>query len=457
MSVSRVSPDQKILFAVHPTGGLGDLGVAVKVRNLFVDRNFVTNEQVQIRSTKSSKCFNCYSFDIEPLTGKRGHRRIVELIPVSNLALQVIASVSGYGEAYFHLRRKEVKTLALKEYGFDADPIIPALDSIYRSLPLGLSTGSIGIYIESDWEAQHQLKGREERMQRLDKVSPEAAKRIRGDLAQFALYMGYSDDTDLRLGFVHAVLQLNTIDDTVVFVLPCLEMSVQKDLLQIGKRNGVGKVIISNEEGEIIHDLNEKGRTVKYCVGDFDHSDLLFILQASEKETLVTGDQTVSEAISANKQFCYEARDYKQTFAGSMRRLFQSFRQETIHPNVRIREWDNFETYSDQMLKIFDPNMQEIFSQFNRYVCINRNCIPIVEMNALEMIESTVKQKVVYLFDIGHFDPTKLEDNTVYILSLDQILLMEIIEKSGRSQLPELSGKHYETGSLSGLHYLVAS
>lgn len=121
---------------------------------------------------------------------------------------------------------------------------------------------------------------------------------------------------------------------------------------------------------------------------------------------------------------------------------------------MKCTRWGSAESYSEMLLNIFSPKWRKAFSQFNRYVCENRNCIPVIEKHALEMISTTEKQRVVYLFDRFQFDPTMLEDGTIYFLNLDQIRSMRITH-SGESLLDELKGKKYETGDLQGSFYLI--
>ncbi|MCB1109718.1 MAG: hypothetical protein KDK64_01960, partial [Chlamydiia bacterium] len=444
-------PNQKILVAVNPIDRLGDLGATVKLAHALI-REIITRDQLEIRSTRSSECFNGLPFEIHPLTKKLFSK--TELIEVSNLALQIIVSTSR-GESYFYLQRKNVKTLSLTEYGFEADPL-PALSSIYCSLSLGLSENQIGIYIEPDWETQHQLTTQEMRMQQFAQTSPETQQRVRGDLAQFALYVGYSKSNELRLGFVDAILQRNQRNEAIVFVLPRLDVGVQDELLKIGKNHGAGTVVISDENGETLQHVNEEGRVVRYCIGSFNHPDLRLMIQASEDEMLVAGDISVSEAISANKQFCYEVYDHKKAFAKSMDTLFQSICQKGENPSIQPKSWGTVETYSNQILRILDPALRPLFSLFNQYVCKERNCIPTIMRHVSEMISTIQKQEIIYLYDHPHFDPTELKDHMTYIVSLDQISSMQISPDTGKSLLPDLAGNVYETRSLGGnLYYLI--
>lgn len=477
MASSSIPLSKKILFTTNPQGGFGDIGCAFKCAHSLVQLGTLDVEQVAIRVTDLGKCqnFQVYNYALAPLFKRREWSSASprEFEEVSDLALQVIAPSTGYGDAFYHLRRKGVKTLSLFEYGFNPDSV-PVLEPFYSSVGLGLGKNKAGIFIEHDWERQHALTTRAHRMERFNEVSPEVQLRIAGDLspeafaASCGLYVGYSSDDTIRLGFVDAILKTNQTDETLVLTLPRFRVDRHESkIVEICRNNHVKTLIISDEKGERSVSIGEEGRTVRCCVGDFNHRDLLLLLQASEEEVLVTGDQTISEAISANKRFCYEQRDHKRTFALSLLTLFsecnpasQSQRNpmsytRSINPTVKESYRNTYVYHSEVMQRLFHPEHREYFTAFNREVCVNHNCVPYIEKTILQMLETDIEQQIVYLFDSDDFDPTQLEDGIVYIISLDQMSQMEIRMDNGRSQLAALEGKTFESGDLAGLFYVV--
>lgn len=469
MASSAIASTQKILFTTNPQDNLGDISCAFKCAQSLVQAGTLEDRQVEIRAPNLERCqnFHQYHFAIGPLLKPRlwHFRGDPELEEVSDLALQVIAPSTGCGDAFYHLRRKGIKTLSLFEYGFDPDRI-PVLEPFYLSVGLGLGPDKAGIFIEHDWEKQHLLTSRAQRMERLNEISSEMRLRVVGDLSLEAfakscgLYVGYSSDDTLRLGFVDALLKTNQSDEMLVFTLPRFDLDKNKRTLEeICRMNHVQTLIISDEKKERSISIGGVGRIVRCCVGDFNHRDLLILWQSSEEEVLVTGDQSISEAISANKRFCYEERDHKVTFSSSLANLFSRCRpiqhaRRTI-PTVKTDRSNTYDSYSKIMQQIFLPAHREHFTAFNREVCKNYNCVPYVDKVIRQMLESGIENKIVYLFDSDHFDPTQLEDGIVYILSLDQVSQMQMRCDNGKSMLPELEGKIFQSGDLAGLHYVV--
>jgi len=469
VACSSVSLSKKILFTTNPQDNLGDVSCSFKCARSLVQAGTLDPEQVEIRAPDLRKCqnFQVYHYPIGPLFKERelrfGSSR--EFEEVSDLALQVIAPSTGCGDAFYHLRRKGVKTLSLFEYGFTPDSI-PVLEPFYSSVGLGLGKGKAGIFIEHDWEEQHALTTRAQRMERFNEVSSEGRMRIVGDLsseafvANCALYVGYSSDDAIRLGFVDAILKTNQTDETLVLTLPRFRADRHEGKMEeICRKNHVKTLIISDESGERSISFGEEGRTVRCCIGDFNHRDFLLLLQSSEEEVLVTGDQTISEAISANKRFCYEERDHKETFALSLLALFSQCNSVShirpLFPTVKANYRNTYVFHSEAMQRIFLPEHRGHFTAFNQEVCKNHNCVPYIKKTILEMLGSDIEQQIVYLFDSDDFDPTQLEDGVVYMVSLDQISQMEIRVDNGKSQLAALEGKTFDSGDLVGLHYVV--
>ncbi|WP_420420713.1 hypothetical protein [Simkania sp.] len=465
-----------VLFTNNPVDNFGDVSCALKCARSLVEAGTLQSRQVEIRpSVRLDKFrgFDHYHFKVSPLFKERkwhdsGPREFEE---ISGLAFQVVAPSNGCGDAFLHLRRKGVKTLSLFEYGFNPDRL-PALEPFYLALGLGLGEDKKGIFIEHDWEKQHALTTRAQRMERFTEISPELQRRILGELPlpAFAescgLYVGYSNDDTMRLGFVDAILNTNLTDETLVLILPRFDANKHENAIrEICELNQVKTLIISDPEKERFVSIAEEGRAVRLCVGSFDHHDLLLLWQSSEEEALVTGDQSVSEAISANKRFCYEERDHKQRFASSMTAIFSNCDPErhpargwhfpAVLPTLRTHNWNTYTSCSTAMQKLFDPKFRAHFTAFNREVCLHHNCVPHIDKAIREMLESEAEKKIVYLFDSDAFDPTQLEDGIVYIISLDQMLGMKIKTDTGESLLPELNGKTFENGNLKDLFYVV--
>ena len=465
----------KVLFTNNPVDNFGDVSCAFKCAQSLVETGALEKRQVEIRPAVGlDKCqgFRHYDFEVAPLFKEREWRFLErEFVEVSDVALQVIAPSNGNGDAFFHLRRKGVKTLSLFEYGFNPDRL-PALEPFYLSLGLGLGKDKKGIFIEHDWKKQHALTTRDQRMERFEEISPDVQRRILGGLSlkdftkSCGLYVGYSNDDTPRLGFVDAILKTNQADETLVLILPRFDVNKHESTIrEICELNQVKTLIISDPEGERSVSIGQEGRTLRLCVGSFNHHDLLLLWQTSEEEALVTGDQSVGEAISANKRFCYEERDHKKTFASSMVKLFSkydptrdpsaSWHIPAVLPTMKANCWSTYTSCSNVMQKIYLPKHRAHFTAFNREVCLYHNCVPNIGEVVRQMLESETEKKIVYLFDSYNFDPTQLEDGIVYIISLDQIIEMQVDSETGKSLLPKLNGKTFESGSLHDLFYVV--
>lgn len=67
------------------------------------------------------------------------------------------------------------------------------------------------------------------------------------------------------------------------------------------------------------------GKALIITLGPFSQEDMRLLWMASEPETVVTGDQSLSEAVASHKKFVYECRTHKRGVASHLQRIFSEF------------------------------------------------------------------------------------------------------------------------------------
>jgi len=334
----------------------------------------------------------------------------------------------------------------------------------------------LGIFIDPNWRNLHEISDSQElKIQKLEELSDEA-KNIVGSLTRFdqgeRLFFGYVSKQDItwQKQFFEEALEQVTQGTDCTFIFP--NFNCGNDIQKIASRLGVKKVIIKEhtieiegvsaiaemfkaqkrmeyyqatgnfledeeEEKRFVSkikeqniDLQEQGSTITICSGSFNHQDLLVLLAASEKQVLITGDQSLTEAISANKIFFYEKLKHKNRLADRVSTLYQGALTQGIK-------------------SLFSEESETIFSQKNREICESKNCYPEIESLIKQSLNTPIDEtkKMSVLAYKGPITADMVEQGRTYWIDAAQAQTLSLCGSSDEFSIH----MHYLVGTVKRL------
>lgn len=428
------------LFVCDKVDNLGDLSCGFKVINDLHERIGVPLKNIFVVSNDVEGCqlFNKYHFKIE----NSKLNTVQKIIDESNIHLQITTSTDR-GTAKHKLTGK-VPVLALCEYDFNTEE--STKDLVCKSL--GLGKEAIGIMVDyslKEWGFSHDAQDPIKRLQQLDEVSPILKKAILGkkEIQKFnetsCLYTSYARNFIL-LEYIKTIYQENIQKKNLVFVLSDISL---KSVIELKLFNvGSIKLLKFNHETQEISAKKSvigTGIKVKIVTGRIKHAEMLTIFKAAHPKVVVTGDQSLSEAISANLNFIYAAADHKHNLQNNLENLgYQTFEYESYR--VRFPKF-----LTENKISIIN---QEICSKYD-YLPNLTNVIKEIFASNFEITPSLEHLGIKKEF----FDAIEMHKTT--IVSLEQICQLEIQISTRKSKLPRFADSLFETSNLGAGRWIV--
>lgn len=320
---------QKVAIITYSLGGFGDLGNAMKFAKMLHEEQGVREDKILLVTDKPEgmQLFNTDG-KFSVLSMREYEKKI------SAVGLQIITPVSEDCQIS-EWAKKGVRTVALYEYGFNGPSTTSGKDVQVYAFGLDWQRREVGIWIARDWRRKHEIAAAEPalRLRSLKEIEPSLQKLLRVDrgVEKFAqdshLYLGYADDFSMQVDFVKAILaekRKAASDKNFYFVLPgeknarFLSAHFEEEL-QLHRFN---KLLIT-KHGKCLQEIQGTGEGVLHIIlGNQTHEDFYRLMTASEREVVVTGDQSLSEAIENDKIFCYEERRHKGPLARELNALY---------------------------------------------------------------------------------------------------------------------------------------
>jgi hypothetical protein len=396
----------------------------VPLKNIFVVSNDIENCQL----------FNKYQLNIEESKLKK----IQQIITESNIHIQVTTSTDRHTAK--HKITGKIPVLALCEYDFDIQPATN--DLICKSL--GLGKESIGIMIDhslKEWGFSEDANDPFKRLCQLKNVNPALQTAILGkkSFEQFidtsSLYTSYARPFILSEYVKNVVVENAKEKKKLVFVLPKISL---KDLEEL-KLNKLGikslKVVKFNYEGKAVESnkcISGEGKKIKVVSGQINYHDMITLFKAAIPKVVVTGDQSLSEAISANLNFIYAAADHKRNLKRNLERLGHS-----------TFEFEDYQTFRVPQIKNKD------LTECNQNICSKYDYLPNFK-NVLHEIFNAKFETSISLVEMGDNEEfiSAIEKDKTYIITNPQICKLEIQMSTCQSKLPQFSDSIFEYTSL---------
>lgn len=236
------------------------------------------------------------------------------------------------------------------------------LSQTFEVYHLGLDKGELGICLSETLFQNYDRANRESIVKNsYEKIDP-SFRDFLMEGRNCPIYFGYAnkpmgvDEEEcplhFRLSFIKAIIRVKKIQE-VIFVLPG------------------GKINLEHSSTEWVEGQFAKTRVEKrsftfsdcritLIVGKLSPDDFLNLFSISEPECLVTGDQSLSEAISANKRFAYQQLSHKSELGHALNQLYQF--------PISIDEKTTENSIVEKMCQIF-TKME--FSKVNFSICQN--------------------------------------------------------------------------------------
>jgi hypothetical protein len=152
-----------------------------------------------------------------------------------------------------------------------------------------------------------------------------------------------------------------------------------RSFLSLLEKAGIGELEIKDVSGNSLATFKlSDASTKKMCVvvGAVPYDDISLLWMASEKESLATGDQSLSEAVSANKCFAYEVLVHKKRLSEDVENEFYRIAGKRSPIAISYVSDDIFSKF-EQMVSLYRAQREEnyrSFTEFNRTIVETKDC-----------------------------------------------------------------------------------
>lgn len=434
--------NKKYLLVCDKVNNLGDLSEGLKVANDLYERLKVPLKNIFVVSNDIKGCelFNKNNFKIR----NSGLKKVKGLIEKYKIDLQIIVPTDNLVALW--KVTGQIPALALCEYNFK---VAQSTDH-FVCKTLGLGTEGMGILIDHSlvkWGFSEDAKNSFKRLQQLEGVNLGLQQAILGKKSlpneshflsavqkfddKSRLYMSYAREQVL-VKYIKKIIKLNHEETKhLVFVLSDISLSfIEKiDLKSWGIRKR--KIIVLNSENlksECVEKIfMESGKKIKIVVSRLLHVEMLCMFKAAERQVVVTGDQSLTEAISGNMEFVYAAPDHKH----ELERKLQAFNYPTFQYETNNRSFPNFSSL-------------ETISASNKKICEEQDYFP----KFVDLIQQRLNSLVLSIPSLESISDTQefldaIELDTEYIITIQQMIHLRL-QYSGKSELTRFADSLFD-------------
>lgn len=448
MQLNNDLASKNYLIVCDKVDNLGDLSAGFKVIHDLHERIGVPLNNIFVVSNDVESCeiFNKYNIKVE----KSKHKIIKKIISEANINLQIATSTDQHTAK--NKLTGQVPVLALCEYDFEID----TRTNLFECKSLGLGKEAIGIMIDpslKEWGFSEDAKDRTKRHAQINELNPQLQQAILGkkNIQKFdetsRLYTSYAREFILA-AYLKKIISEDFENKNFVFVLSDMSADSLNDLnLEEFDIDSVKLIPLDKEKSDIkkieLRSKEErKGRKVKIITGRVKHDEMLKLFKAANPKAIVTGDQSLSEAISANMNIIYAAPDHKHKLESNLSRLgyptfsYEGNRKQNIYLPRFTRE-DKVASMNQQVCTNYDylPKFKEIL-----------NKIFVTPFEISESLEEISDDKSLF---------NAVQMNKRYIVSLDQLCKFQIQVATSKSLLSQFADSIFDCISLGNQRYFI--
>ncbi len=432
IDIERLHDHKIIIATASGQSGFGDTVCAIKVATLIHERLGipVANIILNIASFDESIArFNeKYNFP---------HHPDISALRDIDIACYIIAPLNNT-EKFCELKKKISKAsplLSLSEYNWgDPLPRLPASHEgfeAFKAARMGIivsgeptdKADERGILISEElkeWGLREDSTSSINRIFQLKKISPDLTRVILETetpedaiLMEFdasnRLYYGYSCYISTALSYVAAISKIDQMKDPIknpTLILPIKIISftdqVGKEtylgLLKYLREQNYGNLIVKSTANKILESVkfSESPKTITLIIGPISYSDSLTLWKCSEDETITTGDQSLSEAISCiRKRYGYEALLHKTALSIGLSQAYIKFSAEPA-PTFGFGAFESpFPEMADRLASLYsDPSKALAFTNFNRSIIEEQDCSNFIVDEVSKMLSSHFTESI---------------------------------------------------------------
>lgn len=304
----------------------------------------------------------------------------------------------------------QIQTIAYSEYTCPmlSDDETPSISGKRILLTSGPQEDGEGIFIEPQLVARSSNRTPETRIQELSRLSDAP---LRESLlhektpeeygTSHELFFGYSSGIDAKIHFSRMIAEKERekSKDIDIVLVGKDEVNYFPKFLQESSsefhKNGIAKVKLisqysNGQEMEQTFPTGlESGKTLRIYIKErLTHDDMMTCMIAANQFCLVTGDQTLSEAISSNGHYIYEILGHKE-------KLFQGI-VNLAEPELAkwLEEWRDLSTDPQAYLNMserygalmqkYTPKLQEQFNRLNQKIIQFHNIDNSIQKHVLQ-------------------------------------------------------------------------
>jgi hypothetical protein len=425
--------NKNYLIICEKNNGLGDLSCGFKIANDLHERLSVPIANIIIATNDplGSSLFNKHEFTVLDFREIKSE----QITKTYDISLQIIAPTDQYS---CHAKvDSQIPALALMEYGFDTGDSSNEL--VCESL--GLDKPAMGFMVENslkEWGFSDQSNTSILRLQQLKDINKGLQQAILGRnnedtedaIIKFdeksRLYTSYAPSSKLN-SFV-AKIVAESVQEVSKFVFVFSDFRFDDAQTLAKKCHGISAIkIVELDKVTETYKIQKlsidsgKGRKIKIITCSLKHAEMLTLFKAVERKVLVTGDQSLSEAISGNMNLIYVAPLHKLTLKDQLQKL-------------------GYPTVEEQTPTL--PNFLSEFTSLNKKTVVNNDYFPQFSQLIKERLQNFSPPIALKHFKDDEFY-SAIQPNTKYLISFEQLCSLKIQVKDSQSLLPRFLNSYF--------------
>lgn len=411
--------DQRFLFVGVIEQGFGDISATIKILEVF--KKHVNPENLALTlfaNAKGHEGFN--SFFLSSLSGVRVINSCESDIFYEEVKkIQPTLVVMFHGSSRIDIKKGfEIKhskhtplhipAIVFDEYNYGTHGCASSAYAAFYALGIhedswakAVQSNFLGIFQDTELVRYSQNPDNRVSLHRLktytSNLDPNLYQAVigDGDIEKFdqenALYFGYCSEKgfETKIVFIGTAIEfMKETQKNLVVVLPGFLASTKYEesfFNYLGEEKFQSLELVKWEEKKKgsttvkTFKLSSSGageRTLKVVSGDFSHDHFVQLMLASEREVLCTGDQSLSEALSAGKKIYYEALPHKGNLSGSLCNIIQrecAIGGVSFHES-RVTEHSGSLKKRFELMKMHYDRIAENWNRVIDHIHQNQNC-----------------------------------------------------------------------------------